>query len=201
MSVLDRGHQWELSGHGPFEQESGDQQPVDFVRALRRSGSRGHPGSCVRQNTPPQNRIHRRSAPSRRRRSLMNSEPHTLRIEHSTAYSSMTLRTGAHVFVLRAELRDGRIHHADRAIGHGFAGENAGCHVGQLFANQAEIRNHLPERLALLGISDRALNAVARRAYTSRAQLETPHVKHIECNMMPFPDLSKHILNRDLGSR
>jgi hypothetical protein len=60
-----------------------------------------------------------------------------------------------------AQLRDGIVHHANGAIGHGFAGKDAGSHVGQLFPDQSEIGNYFPKGLSLPGISDRALNAGA----------------------------------------
>src|SRR5262249_14458156 len=88
------------------------------------------------------------------------------------------------------------VHHADRAIDHGLAYINHARHVGDFFANQAEIRSHFAERFALFGVADSVFKGDARSTQAHRAQLEAPYVQDVESNDVALADFAKNIFRR-----
>ena len=71
---------------------------------------------------------------------------------------------------------DGMVHHSNSSVGHSLARKYSGSHVGDFFANQSKVGDHLAKRFALLGVCDSALDAVAGRSNASGPQLEAAHV-------------------------
>src|SRR5581483_6782556 len=69
-------------------------------------------------------------------------------------------------------------------------------HVGNLFANQAEVGDDFAKRLALLGILNRMLQRYARAAHAHRTQFETAHIKNVEGDHVPLADVAEHVFDR-----
>ena len=117
-------------------------------------------------------------------------------MEHSTAYSSIALRTASGLCSIVGERR---VHHADGAIDHRLAGVEPGRHLRQLLADQAEVGDALAEGLALLGVGDGMLQRSARAADAACAQLEAADVQNVEGDDVSFADLAEHVLHRHLA--
>src|ERR1039458_4784117 len=99
----------------------------------------------------------------------------------------------------RIHIGEGGIDHADGPVDHGLAGVNSGGGFGQLLLDQAEFGDGLAERLALLGVADAVLEAVARPPHTSRTQLEAPDVQNVKRDMVPLANLAQQVLHRHLA--
>ena len=68
-----------------------------------------------------------------------------------------------------------------------------GTDIRQLFLDNPEIRQRLAEGLALLGISDRIVQRVARAAYHARAQLVASDVQRVKSDDVPFANLAQQV--------
>ena len=91
------------------------------------------------------------------------------------------------------------VHHAHGAIDQRLADIDQRRHVRHLFAHQAEVGDHLAERLALLGISNGILQREPRAAHAHRAQLEASHVQDVESDDVALADFTQQIFHRNLA--
>src|ERR1019366_125543 len=196
---LDGGEQRQLTGHGALHQPAGDDQPVDLVGALK-------------------NPVDARIAVRALRRILLHVAVSGKDLQDVVHHRVQHLR-GPHledgalhgVFLdalldlpggpggTRIHVGQGRIDHADGAVDHGFAGVNSGGGFRQLLLDQAEFGDCLAEGLAFLGVADAVIQAVARAAYTSRAQLEAPDIQDVKRDVVSLADLAQQVLHRHLA--
>ena len=115
-------------------------------------------------------------------------------MEHSTAYSSIALQHLLGGIAGRfVDLAESGVHHAYGAIDERFAHIEERRHVGDFFANQAEVGDDFVERLALLGVADRVLQRNAATAHAHRAELEAAHVQNVESDDVAFADFAEQI--------
>ena len=129
------------------------------------------------------------------------SEPQTLMMEHSTAYSSMR-------FWISREAPSGvRVHIGQRGVDHAERCDRPAIRRRKcrrrISASFSWIRPKsaidLAERLALLGVLDGVLQTVARAADAGRAQLEAADVQNVERDLVALADFAEQVLHRHLA--
>ena len=187
-----------MPGHCPLQQKAGNDEAVDFIGTF-------------------ENAIDARIAVVAFRRIFFDEAVSSVDLHHLVdhvveEFRSPNLEDRAldgilvdqfpyrgHVGLAFAQLRDGCIHLSNGSISHRLAREDADRDVGNLLANQAEVGDHLAERLALLSVRDGALEAMPRRADGPGTQFEAAHVENVEGDHVSLTDFAEDVLHRNLA--
>ncbi len=190
---LDGGHQRQLPGHTALQQKSGDDQAIDFVGAFEDSVDAGVAVGALGGI------FFHKSVATVDLDSFVDDEVDHLGAPDfdDGAFDGILFDSFANFFggvcAGFVDLVQRDVHHADRAVDHSFAGVDAHCHVGEFFANQAEVGDDFIESLALLGVANGVFERDARAADAHGSQLEAADVQNVEGDYVAFADFTEHV--------
>jgi hypothetical protein len=184
--LLDRRHQRQLAAHRALQQETRDDEPVDFVGAFEDAIDAGIAIGALRRIL-----FHEAVAGIDLHRLVDDV------IDHLRA-PDFEDRALDRIFLDRLAPflwpRRGWPSRSPKAARPSFRPcdrratrrHRSACHVRDFLAHQSEVADRLAERLALLGIGHRALDRNPRPAHAHRAQFEASDVQDVEGDDVPL---------------
>src|SRR6185503_5981946 len=98
-----------------------------------------------------------------------------------------------------ARLRQARIDHAHRAIGHALSRVEARSTFSNLALYQTELCDGFPEGFSLFRVSDHVGNRKPGTADAGYAKFQAPHIENDECDVMSFTGFAQKVRRRNLA--
>src|SRR5262245_12446572 len=196
LKFLRGGQQGQLAFHRALEQHSGDQQPVDLVRAFEDAVDAVVAVDGLDRVTAGE--------------AVAAVNLHCLvgAIGQDLAAGDFQDRAFDRVLFNRGE-DFGRVVLVDRALAvfdeaggavdGRFADVSPRQHLGQLVFDRAEIGYRLPELASLGGVFRGQLQRVFAAADAARAEFEAAEVENVERDQVPFADLAQEPVFRDFA--